>query len=725
MRAVHVVPAALALVLAGSLAYVVSREYATRPALTGRSILLVTLDTTRADRLGPYGYPLADTPTLDQLAADGTRYTRAYAPAPLTIPSHATIMTGRVPPTHGVRDNGDFVLGDDEITIAEQLADAGYATGAVTAAFPTQRRWGLAQGFGVYHDPLPDLPTRLDWSDQRRADDVVDDALGVLTRLAAQGRPVFLWVHLFDPHWPYDPPEPYASAHEGRPYDGEISFADAELGRLIRAWDAAFDDSVVLVTADHGEGFGDGGELTHGFLLHDATVRVPLIARGADFAPGAIVDDPVGLVDIAPTLLATAGAPVPPGVQGVDLRLGGSEVLYAEALTGQFNLGLAPLRGFTGAEGRYVEGGWGGWYPLTDGLVDVAAQRRGVSTGPERAQLHALIDAYEPGTAPTAALDAEALQQLAALGYLGGDPHAAPGTVDPRDVIDVIPLSWQARQLVSVGMFTRAEKLIGELDARMPRAWGVELLRAQIDRARGRLDQAALAFTQLYVEAPGSTVALQLADIAMARGDAVEAEQWYREALDLQPRSPDAMAGLVRALLAEGELVLADELAGEFLLAYPDHVEMMLLQAELALAEGLPEQALAAAEPALRVLPRSAWAHLVTARASWELGDAERAVERAQDSLRLDPFQVPVRMLLASWLLEMGRNAEAVRLLAPAVRIVPDAPGLDELATEARGALDAELEANGRPGGAKSTGLLRAYDANAAAAHAKDSGAPK
>ena len=167
------------------------------PAPEPLSVLLVTLDTTRADHLGAYGWAVADTPTLDRLAAEGTRFTRAYSTCPLTIPSHSTIMTGRPPPAHGVRDNGDFILGDDAITLAERFDDAGYATAAFTAAFPTQRRWGFDQGFDVYSDPLERLPTELDWRDERAADEVTDDALQTLPTLDG---PQFVWVHYFDAH---------------------------------------------------------------------------------------------------------------------------------------------------------------------------------------------------------------------------------------------------------------------------------------------------------------------------------------------------------------------------------------------------------------------------------------------------------------------------------------------------------------------------------------------
>ncbi|MBT3219541.1 MAG: sulfatase, partial [Proteobacteria bacterium] len=317
------------------------------------SVLLITLDTTRADRLGPYGYGLATTPTYDRLAHEGTVFERAYSSCPLTIPSHSTIFTGRYPPSHGVRDNGDFILGPDAITLAERYREAGWLTAAFTSAFPTQKRWGFAQGFHVYHDPLERQPTQLDWRDQRTADEVIDDALETLTKFD-RDKPWFVWVHLFDAHWPYEPPEPFATNHKGRPYDGEIAFADSEVGRFLNWWEKQRSGSYTVITSDHGEGLGDGGEQTHGFLLHDGTMRVPLIVQGPKIEGGKRIKDPVGLVDIAPTLLDLTGLDIHPEVQGKNIFQGGSSEVYAEALTGQFNLGLAPLFSSTGSAGRYI-----------------------------------------------------------------------------------------------------------------------------------------------------------------------------------------------------------------------------------------------------------------------------------------------------------------------------------------------------------------------------------
>ncbi|MBN2799771.1 MAG: sulfatase-like hydrolase/transferase [Deltaproteobacteria bacterium] len=647
------------------------------------SVLLVTLDTTRADHLGCYGYVLADTPTEDRLAAEGTRYARAYATSPLTIPSHSSVMTGRYPPSHGVRDNGDFILSDDAVTLAERFRDAGYDTAAVTSAFPTRARWGFGQGFRTYHDPLDRLPTQLDWKDQRTATEVVDDALGVLDQLRG---PSFVWVHFFDAHWPYEPPEPYLSAHPRAPYDGEIAYASHELGRLVEAWDRRFPRSVIAVTGDHGEGLGDGGEQTHGFLLHDGTLHVPLILRGEGVAAGQVEHRPVSHVDIAPTLLHLAGLPLDDELQGHDLRQGGSERPYSEALTGQYNLGLAPLFAYTEEAGRYTEGGWGAWYQA-EGDAVLTVPEGGRDTLAEAAQLAAIRATLDEVLAPSAALDGDAMELLQALGYVGGDSQAEAGEIDPRDVIDLIPLTWRARQAIGQRRFSEASQLIFRLEERMSGAYGVDSLKAQLLKAQNQSSAALEAYTDLYLRAPSSTLALQLAELEASHHNWLAAEGWYSAALEHQPESPEAMAGLVQAVREEGDLNLARELATEFLYKVPDHAEISVMQAELYLLDGRADLAWGEAAVALDRMPRHPRSWTVAAQAAWELGEADYAISLLEEALRMDLTNLSVRLRLAECYLEVGRNAEATRTLAPAARLFPDDPLIQERYAAARAAL--------------------------------------
>ena len=657
------------------------------------SVLLITLDTTRADHLSPYGYAQADTPVYDRMAEQGVTYTRAYATCPLTIPSHSTIMTGRPPPSHGVRDNGDFILGDDAITLAERFSEAGWATAAFTSAFPTSKRWGFGQGFDIYHDPLPRLPTQRDWRDERVAGEVIDDAISLLGEL--EDGPVFSWVHLFDAHWPYDPPPRFANAHPGRPYDGEIAYAASEVERLLAWWDAEHPRSIVLITSDHGEGLGDGGEQTHGFLLHDGTIRVPLIVRtrGVEdswISPGSRVDHPVSHVDIAPTLLKLAGLPVHPEVMGRDLRDGGTQETWSEALTAQFSLGLSPLYALTNADGRYTEGSRGAFYPFVGTEVLPIPDVR-TDLEPWAQRLGIVQASFDEVIAPEATLDGDDLALLQALGYIGGDPTAEAGEVDPRDVIGVIPLTWQVRQAIGARRFVMAERQLAVLEAHMPDTWGVDHLRASLLLSQGRQEEALHRFVDLFQRAPSSTIALHIAEIHTSRAEWAEAEGWFMETLELQPMSPEAMSGLVRTARAMGEPELAWERTMTALVLHPDHAELSMARAEMLLSDGRVDEAHAEISGAMDALAHHPWAHLVLAEVLWQQGQADRAIDALHEALRLAPFDLPVRMQLAQWLLDVGRNAEARRTIAPAGRLLPEEPEVQKLYAAAQRAVAAEL----------------------------------
>ncbi len=622
------------------------------------SVLLITVDTTRADRIGVYGHEGASTPTIDRLANEGMYFTRAYASAPLTIPSHATILTGQPPPVTGVRDNGDFLLPPDAHTIAERFLEAGWSTAAFTSAFPTQARWGFDQGFTVYHDPLTRLPAQLDWRDQRRANEVVDDAIASLAEL--QG-PVLAWVHLFDAHWPYDPPEPFRSQFPRRPYDGEIAFVDSELGRLIAWWDEHHPQSVIALTADHGEGFGDGGEQTHGFLLQDGTIRVPLILRGEGIVPGRVVHEPVGHPDLVPTLLNIAGLPVSPELPGTDLRTRSPRQIYSEAMTGMYSLGIAPLVSVTDMDGRYTRGTWSAWYPVESHLIVDEPVRGGPMVDVAESRFEALMDALPDHRASPAALSAEELGRLTALGYVGGAGVEVSTEVDPRDVIQLIPLTWHAERFLNKGEPAKAGVVVARLAEALGETHGIRQLQARLLRAEGRPFAAIDVLHKLFQEAPSTDRALLLGGIHAEVGDWREAEQWFGESLTLNPANAKAMAGLVRAARAQGSISVARERAERFLSTYPDHLDLVLVRGELLLLDRRFDEALEAAHWAVTLAPHRAAVHAQLGRALWHVGESDAAVDAFWEALAIEPNHLGYRIQYVDALLDIGRNAEAIR----------------------------------------------------------------
>lgn len=278
------------------------------------NVLLITLDTTRADRLTPYGFMDARMPALERLAREGVVFDQAVTVAPLTLPAHASLLTGLFPPSHGVRSNAGPALAAGYQTLAELLHAQGYRTGAFVSSVVLDADRGLAQGFDRYGG-VPDPEETAGRQLQRRADAVVTDTLDWLTTIG--GAPWFVWTHLYDPHRPYEPPEPYRSRHFD-PYVGEIAFADAQIGRMLAALDAngRLDDTLVIVAGDHGESLGDHGEAGHGRTLYESVLRVPLIvgvplSATSRVARGSRVGSVVRLVDIVPTVLAVLGLPLP------------------------------------------------------------------------------------------------------------------------------------------------------------------------------------------------------------------------------------------------------------------------------------------------------------------------------------------------------------------------------------------------------------------------------
>jgi arylsulfatase A-like enzyme len=331
-------------------------------ASSGANLLLVTIDTLRRDRLGAYGSTAGLTPVLDGLAGGGVRFTHAYSHVPLTLPAHASILSGRVPIRHGVHTNGSAGLPAEVPTIATMLKGEGYRTGAFVGAFVLDARFGLSRGFDEYDDRYPQGQGPTFAFSERRGADVVQAAASWIQSGPAAG-PWFAWVHLFDPHAPYEAPEEYRQGTrqkaEGRmPYDAEVAYADAMIGRLLDRLRAGglLDRTLIVVTADHGESLGDHGETTHGLFAYDATLAVPLIVKGPGVGQG-VVDSTAGHADVLPTIADLLGIASPSGIDGVSLihPANGRGPLYIEALDASFTRGWAPLHGAIADGWKFID----------------------------------------------------------------------------------------------------------------------------------------------------------------------------------------------------------------------------------------------------------------------------------------------------------------------------------------------------------------------------------
>ncbi|MBM3318972.1 MAG: sulfatase-like hydrolase/transferase, partial [Candidatus Eisenbacteria bacterium] len=463
---------------------------ALRPgAAQGFNVLLITLDTTRADHLGCYGYADVETPAIDGLARAGILFGDAVCTSPITLPSHATMLTGLDPPNHGARVNGQSVVGPEQETLAEILGAAGYETAAFISAFVLESRFGLDQGFDLYDDDIgtaQSAGTGAENLNQRIAGDVTRSTLSWLER-RDRGRPFFAWVHYFDPHNPYMPPQPFLSRYRDRPYDGEIAYMDSEIARLLAAVDRLGyrERTLILAVGDHGEGLGEHGESTHERLIYDSVMRVPLILAcpGLFRGPYRVDDVVVATTDVFPTVLELLGLQGTRPIDGISLlacREQGQRAVYMESMAPYLTNGWAPLFGLRRHTDKYILAPRPEYYDLRRDpreLNDLYATAPGAAAAARDelvADLRARLDRWpspEGVRAATAEVDYETRQRLESLGYIStatsfGDPTALP---DPKDMMPVLEGIDRANALMRAGRLDQALTAIRRAGAISPR----------------------------------------------------------------------------------------------------------------------------------------------------------------------------------------------------------------------------------------------------------------
>jgi choline-sulfatase len=661
-------------------------------------VVLVTLDTTRADRLGSYGHAEAGTDTLDALAAAGRRFDRAYSPLPLTIPSHASIFTGNYPATHGIRENGDATLDAAATTLAEVLKSNGYATGASVAAYVTTRSWGFDQGFDAYFDELPDGRRGNYWHSMRPAEEVVGDAVGWLGKTPG---PRFLWVHLYDAHFPNSPKTPWKEQHEGRPYDAQVAYMDDQIAKLVEAQQGR--PTLFVVVGDHGEGLGDHGELMHGLYVYESTQRVPFIVSGPGIPAGEVVDAPVSLVDVMPTVLTTLGIPVPDGVDGHAVP-GDPRPVYMEAWSLRDRFGLAPHVAVVDGNDKLIS------LPRPE-LYDVAADRaeeHDRSADPAAAErlaaMKAALDGFgfqAPGAG--AELEPEVAAQLAELGYVdGGFTGDTTGPLpDPKDHKRLIGLSQRADRFELEGRWAEADELYATLVAENPEVNEFRHRRALVLVHLDRFEEGlAIAQEALARDPENPVLSSSVAHLLTRLERFQEASDLYQQAAKASPRNVRMKRSAVAAQNA-ADPKRGAELGLSYLQSEPGDVVLEGLVGVALWRAGDPKGAvphLAVGVTAERPERDVAFYLAVTAR---EAGD----VEKARSLLRLELSNHPRNVLAAKALTRELSDAKdwagLIEVAASQVELDPSDPafwdawaqGLFNLGkyTESRDVLDRAL----------------------------------
>ncbi|HTO76522.1 MAG TPA: sulfatase-like hydrolase/transferase [Thermoanaerobaculia bacterium] len=521
-------------------------------------VLVISIDTLRADHLPAYGYHDVATPALDALRRDAVLFENAYSHVPLTLPSHVTMLTGQLPPQSGVRDNTGYVLSPDHPTLAERLGRSGYACGAAVSAVVLAKTSRIDRGFDFYDDNVeaaaPGMPLGAIQRSGFETERIAEDWVG-----AHAGRPFFFFLHLYEPHTPYAPPEPFASTYRERPYDGEIATADAIVAKFLAFLKARnlYDSAVVILMSDHGEGLGDHGEQEHGLLLYRESLHVPLLVKlpGARRA-GESVARPVGLVDVFPTVLELVGLETPPGIAGSPLLATAAgprdkaRAIYSETLFPRYHFGWSDLAALTDDRYSYIHG------PRAE-LFDIVAdpgEKRDLSPGLPaafRALRAELLAMPRPRQAPGAS-DPEQIRKLASLGYIG---RASPSEIaenlpDPRDHVAELEEMRAALALYSGRRYAEAAAAFRALLAKNPAmadAWGSL---AEAEHKLGRHEASLAALEHQDRLTPGSPhILLSFANQYLELQDLDRARLYAERALAANA-PPEANEVLARIALA-------------------------------------------------------------------------------------------------------------------------------------------------------------------------------
>jgi choline-sulfatase len=600
---------------ATALAAAAACDKAPAPKVPARpsAVLIVTIDTLRADRVGIYGASTVATPNIDRLAREGAWAPQADVHVPLTRPSHVSLFTGRYPAEHGIRDNISAPLAANVPVLAEAFQRAGFPTAAFVASSVLDRQSGLARGFDDYADRFED------GADRRSGDRVVADAIAWIAPHAAAGDAAngrfFAWVHLYDPHAPYAPPEPYASRYAGRPYDGTVAWSDDLVGRLAEALRSrgVLDRTLVVVTSDHGEALGDHGEDVHGYFVYEATLRVPLVMRGPGIAPGSVLRGVVRTIDLYPTIAELAGvaADASSGRSLTAALTGGAAnpdpPSFAESLVPRLHYGWSDLHALRDGRWKFILAPRPELYDLDR---DPGEQHNVAPAEPSRARaMRAAIETQHRlerpvASAPASAMSSEAVERLGALGYVGAGASAGSPSrgADPKDMLADYKALSAAMQNALVAM--RAGRYQDAVDdLRQVERHGIDSFELHYYRGRAyaalqRWPQAAADYEKATERLPGGAEAWRglgesrvvLRDghgsvraferlVALAPGDAVarmelgeayrdvarydDAAKVIREALVIDPRPAQYWNSLGTVLGASRKMADAERAFGE------------------------------------------------------------------------------------------------------------------------------------------------------------------
>ncbi len=649
--------------------------------------LLITLDTTRADRIGCYGYAAAHTPTLDGLAARGMLFEDAQSIAPLTLPSHATMLTGLFPREHGLRVNGKSKLSDSIPTLATLLKGHGYRTGAFVSAFVLDKRFGLDRGFDHFDDEVEVRQRGGNTMEaERPADAVTAKALDWLN--AQSNQPFFCWIHYYDPHEPYFPPPAFRSRHSN-PYDGEIAFMDSEVGKVIEWFKkrGLQDQTLIVVAGDHGEAFGEHGEMGHAAFVHEANLHVPLFVVYPKVVVPGRVKVPVSLVDLFPTILDLFGLPHPDGLKGQSLvgaLTGGqpeARTCYAESEHTYSIHTWAQQRALMTDSWKFISSTRPELYERKGDRREsrnVAADHPDVVKG-MMVDLYALYEKMSPVSPVNVGQSQETARKLESLGYVSSsgtdrpDEVLTPGLPDPKDMVEVMRGLQQAHTLEVEGRTAEALSKLEMAKQRSPQS--VEI-RRRVGKALLRLDRTSEAIEALteamHIDPANSGILRALAEAYLQAKQFARAVEHYELLLELLPDDPATLDELGSALLEAGKVDQAIARLQEALRIKPEYGEAMADLGAALMAKGALDDAEKMLQKAAAMPGSAAQAHFLLGRLAARRNQKDLVFKNLEKAVELKPGYVKAVEALTEFYLTSGRTGDALRILRNALQ---DSPG--------------------------------------------------
>jgi arylsulfatase A-like enzyme/Tfp pilus assembly protein PilF len=625
-------------------------------------VLLISIDTCRADYLSCYGYHRQTTPNIDKLADHAVLFENVISPVPITLPSHSSMLTGTIPAYHGVHNNSDYKLGESNVTLAEILTERGYATGAIISAYVLDSQYGLDQGFETYNDRFEQPVKNLLYFSERRGVETSRFAVEWLEK--HKDKKAFLFLHYFDPHIKYTPPEPFASEFADNLYAGEIAYTDHCIGQVLEKLKelGLYDSTLIIVTGDHGEMLGEHGEDDHTYFIYQSAIKVPLIFKLPGRTQPQKIKHLVGLIDIMPTVCSLLGIEAPAHVQGKDLSpyfgqnqpSAQNRYLYCESLT-PTRYGAAALLGLVTDRWKYIQTTRPELYDIVE---DAGETKNLLAQQPHRARIlqdhlkQILEQTVRKDTSTKVDLDEQAIKRLQSLGYVAGDISEDftfdQSKDDPKDLVDFHNIYTSVFDLVLNKEYEKAEKICQQLILQRPHVYQIYVLMTSIAREQGDLDRAVSHLNRAIEVRP----------------DVAKLQQYLGTILTEQEKFDQAIAHFNKSLqINPSQFLVHHELAAVF------YKQKKFDQAITHLTEALRLK-----RDSVKTISRLGDVHA-------ENGNFSEATKYFQQAVNMDPFDVKNHSLLVKALAIQKRYDEATKQLHKGIRLMRDNGQKDDAVT--------------------------------------------